>query len=161
MTRQAKVYVIQREGTVKVGFSTDPVRRAKAFGRCAALAHATDEEIDFEDARRLERLAHRVLVLSGKHIRGEWFSATVEDAVAAIEIAMRQASNVELKLGGDVPRHCRPRPETVLVTVTMPQGMVAALDAIVAADAAGTDRSSVIRQLVAEALAARGKGKRS
>lgn len=39
--------------------------------------------------------------------------------------------------------------------------MLAEIDAIVTADAAGTDRSSVIRQLVAEALAARGKGKRS
>lgn len=45
------------------------------------------------------------------------------------------------------------------VAVRFPPDMVAAIDALRAARLDAPDRSTVIRELVAEALAARGKGK--
>lgn len=49
----------------------------------------------------------------------------------------------------------------VVVQVRMSPDMIAALDAIAASSADGADRSQIIRQFVADGLAARGKGKRS
>ncbi|MBF4328686.1 hypothetical protein EAY16_25770, partial [Vibrio anguillarum] len=84
-------------GLLKLGHSCNPEKRAKQIGR-VVIAHLTDV---VEQAERIERLAHRVLALHGKHVRGEWFEATIEDAILAIEIATKQVEQ-ELPLGGDL-----------------------------------------------------------
>jgi hypothetical protein len=110
MKTNAKIYVMQAEdGTIKLGHSVDPDRRATQLGRHVEVVHATDV---IEHVERIERLAHRVLALHGRHIRGEWFEATITDAILAIEIATRQAEQQELMLGGTLgnrlPQHLEP-----------------------------------------------------
>lgn len=98
MRTNAKIYVMRAEdGTLKLGHSVDPARRSKEVGRVVEIVHETDI---IEHVERIERAAHRVLALHGKHLRGEWFEATLDDAINAIEIATRQAERQELELGG-------------------------------------------------------------
>lgn len=98
MKTNAKVYVmVDNDGRIKLGHSIDPAKRSKQMVRPVTLVHETDI---VEEAERIERLAHRILALHGKHLRGEWFEASVGDAIKAIEIAVRQAEQEELALGG-------------------------------------------------------------
>lgn len=83
-------------GTIKLGHSKSPERRAKELGVPVTIVHQTDV---IEFAEKIERLAHRVLALHGKHLRGEWFEASLQDAVQAIEIATQQAEGEQLPLG--------------------------------------------------------------
>ena len=61
------------------------------------MAYETDL---LERADLIERASHRVRALFGRHLGGEWFDGSVEDAKRAIEIATRQIQNNELILGG-------------------------------------------------------------
>lgn len=98
MKTNAKLYVMaDAAGMVKLGHSRNPSKRSKQIGKGITLLHETDV---LEQAERIERLAHRVLALHGRHLRGEWFEATLEQAIEAIEIAVKQAANEELSLGG-------------------------------------------------------------
>ena len=98
MKTNAKVYVmVDGEGRIKLGHSVNPTARSKQMPRPVTLVHETDV---IEQAERVERLAHRILALHGTHLRGEWFEASLEDALQAIEIAIRQAEQEELALGG-------------------------------------------------------------
>lgn len=100
MKTNARIYIMRAEdGSLKLGHSKNPEERAKWVGKPVEIVHQTDV---IEQVERIERLAHRVLALHGKHIRGEWFEARLEDALLAIEIATRQAENAELPLGTDV-----------------------------------------------------------
>ena len=93
----ASIYVLQDGfGRVKLGISANPKRRSTQYGPTVMLAHSRV----MDQARKIEKLAHRVLALHGKHVRGEWFEASVSDAIEAIDIAVRQAENGELPLGG-------------------------------------------------------------
>jgi len=85
------------DGTIKLGHSVCPERRAKQLGVPVDIVHQTDV---IELAEKVERLAHRILALYGKHLRGEWFEASLEDAIQAIEIATQQAEGEQLPLGG-------------------------------------------------------------
>jgi hypothetical protein len=88
MRTNAKVYVMRAEdGSLKVGHSIAPSKRARDIGRHVQVVHETDV---LEHAERIERVAHRVLALQGKRIRGEWFNAELAEAIAAIEDAVRQ-----------------------------------------------------------------------
>ena len=94
----AKLYVMQApDGAVKVGYSKNPEGRRKSLGKDVALVHETDV---LDDVRRVEDLAHRALALNGTHLRGEWFEASLDDAISAIETAVRQAEGQEMELGG-------------------------------------------------------------
>lgn len=96
----ACIYVLQDiTGRIKLGISKHPIRRSRNFGPGVELVATTDM---FDEAPVVEKLAHRVLALHGKHLRGEWFLATVDDALKAIEIARRQAARIELPLGGQL-----------------------------------------------------------
>jgi len=98
MKTNAKVYVmVDSEGRIKLGHSVNPAARSKQMPRAVTVVHETDV---IEQAERVERLAHRILALHGTHLRGEWFEASIDDALHAIEIAIRQAEQEELALGG-------------------------------------------------------------
>ena len=98
MSKGAKIYVMKADdGRLKLGISVNPEARAKQIGVPVSIIHQTDV---IEHARQIEKLAHRVLALHGTHLRGEWFEATLQDAIRAIEVATRQAENQELALGG-------------------------------------------------------------
>ena len=90
------------DGRIKLGRSINPLRRRDQLANQIredglVLVYQT-ERID--NAGETEHLAHRTLALIGKHIHDEWFEATPEQACEAIRIAKRQASGLELPLGG-------------------------------------------------------------
>jgi len=91
MRTNAKLYVMRRgDGVLKLGHSQDPAFRKKQLGGPdLELVHETDF---ITHAERAERLAHKVL--ANKRIRGEWFKATLEQALEAIQIAIRQAQEL-------------------------------------------------------------------
>ena len=98
MKTNARIYImVDNEGRIKLGHSVNPAARSKQMPRPVTLVHETDV---IEQAERVERLAHRILALHGTHLRGEWFEASIDDALHAIEIAIRQAEQEELALGG-------------------------------------------------------------
>lgn len=102
MRTNAKIYVMRDgNGLLKLGMSADPHRRAREIGKGISVVHETDS---FDRAEEIERLAHKVLALHGKHIRGEWFEAELDGAIEAIAIAVRQAEELELPLGGRLRR---------------------------------------------------------
>lgn len=108
MKTNAKIYVmLADDGTIKLGHSRNPHARAKKIGRRVEVIHVTDL---IEQAERVERLAHRILALDGRHIRGEWFEAELEQAIRAIQIAVRQAEREELALGGKLSTEGLGRP---------------------------------------------------
>ena len=91
------VYVISAEtGHVKIGIAGEPASRRKALQNAhyevLTLRHFV--RCTTKEAPVFEREAH--LLLSDKWIRGEWFRVSVEDAISAVEVAMR---NVRLGLG--------------------------------------------------------------
>lgn len=98
MKTNAKIYVMRADdGTLKLGHSIDPARRSKNVGRSVEVVYETDV---VEQAERIERLAHKVLALHGKHLHGEWFEATLGAAILSIDIAIRQAERQEFAMGG-------------------------------------------------------------
>jgi hypothetical protein len=154
----ARIYIMQAEdGTIKLGHSNNPERRAKQIGRPVAIVHTTDV---LEHVERIERLAHRVLALHGRHIRGEWFDATIESALTAIEIAVRQAEAHELPLGGVVytngstetraPRDVV-RPKWKYLTMSLGADTIAIIDALRQAERPQLSRTAMVKRLVFDA----------
>lgn len=83
-----QVYAMLRaDGLVKVGISGNPhLRRASVAvtsGQPVTVEHMTEAR---SDALDIESVAHRLL--KEKHHQGEWFSATVEEAISAIGLAI-------------------------------------------------------------------------
>ena len=106
-----------------------------------------------EHAERIERLAHRVLALHGKHLRGEWFEADIADAIRAIEVAVRQAEGSELPLGGKLRYQGKLKAPSKLVMIRMPRWMLDAIDAKIEHERHGQgDRATLIREAVAAYL---------
>ena len=84
----AKIYVMaDDEGRLKVGHSREPQQRIKTLRRYYPSIRLLSETEVKEQAERIERTAHRLLALDGKHIKDEWFRASLEDALAAIGAA--------------------------------------------------------------------------
>ena len=98
MKGNGQVYVMGRDdGSVKVGYSVRPrLRRSQLRGNPTLLF---ETDYSFVNARRVEKMAHRLLELAGKRIgkapRDEWFHATLDEACAAIERAERIAAGLE------------------------------------------------------------------
>lgn len=108
------VYVMRgADGLVKVGYSNKPERRARQVGNVVEIAHTSAFK---DDAERIERGAHRLLRLAGRHVRAEWFNATVAEAIDAIEMAERIAGGLELAIDRR-PRKPQRRPD---VTIRLP-----------------------------------------
>lgn len=159
MRTNARIYVMRApDGALKLGHSVNPERRAKQLGN-PDLVHQTDV---IEQAERIERLAHRVLALHGKHLRDEWFEASLEDAMKAIDIATRQAENKELALGGKLKIGRPPKDEGAKyarINIRAPQWLMDAIRRIQEEEFARNrpkDAADVIRDLLAEALEQRG-----
>lgn len=148
MRTNAKVYVMRAEnGTLKLGHSRCPERRAKQVGRGVAVVHETDV---VEHAERIERLAHRVLALDGTHLRGEWFEATLDQAITAIEIATRQAERQEFELGGKLKSARPPLPNGPMTQIALglPDEVLDHADKVVAARQGQTGRTAVLREML-------------
>ena len=102
-TQLSYLYVIGSEtGPQKVGISYNPAQRLRSiindpsheFGRDLDLVSA--RRIDRASARKAERYAH--WVLRDHHVKGEWFSATLDEAKTAIE-----AAGHAVEIGAEIP----------------------------------------------------------
>ncbi len=145
MKMNAHIYVMQADdGTLKLGHSRNPTERAKQIGRPVVIVHQTDV---IEHAERIERLAHRVLALHGRHIRGEWFEATLDAAIAAIETAIRQAEGQELALG----KSLSPLFGAEIIHMKVTPELIRALDNLRRAEPDLPSRSEMVRRLVERA----------
>lgn len=101
MRRNARIYVMEAaNGDLKVGVSNNPVRRRKEIGP-VKIVHMTDVKAH---AEQIERTAHRLLALSRRHIRDEWFKAALGEAIDAIERAERIVDGLELPLDRPMPK---------------------------------------------------------
>ena len=86
-------------GRRKVGHSDNPMRRSFELGSTPlSLLYATKFS---PNAYRVERTAHRILRVAGKHIKGEWFTASLDECVAAIERAERIVAGLEPDVKAD------------------------------------------------------------
>lgn len=78
----AKIYVMDDGRYRKIGFSSDPERRAKQVGPLARVVF----EIEAADHVNVERAAH--IRLSDRRVAGEWFDASVDEAIEAVRHAL-------------------------------------------------------------------------
>ena len=93
MKTHAHIYVLQApNGIIKLGHAKNVETRVKGLPshqrRSVSIAHVTPK---IDAAERVERMANKLLALDRKRLRrnGEWFVASVSDAVASIEWAVR------------------------------------------------------------------------
>jgi hypothetical protein len=146
--QNAHVYVMEAEdGTVKVGHSNNPERRLRQISGATGLrlAHKTPS---LTEAERVERMAHRLLTLNGQKIRAEWFSASVMEAMEAIERAMAIVDgNVEPP---PKPPPVRKVPARVIVKVEFDERKLSVIDQVI------KERygQATVRDILREALAA-------
>lgn len=143
-----RVYVMEmaEPGIVKVGRSTSPEQRLKGLksAKAVRLLHKSQK---FEDAHVIEQTAHRLLALSGRHVRGETFRASVKEAIAAIKRAERIAAGQELALdraGKYSPKKPR-QPRWIDIRVMIDAGLVREIKAIQAAQPIRCTFASVVR----------------
>jgi hypothetical protein len=142
MKTNARIYVMDAgDGTVKVGHSRDPDGRAKQIGGVTVI-HSTPL---VEQAELIERTAHRLLKLSGKHIRGEWFRASLSEAISAIERAERIASGHEMPLQFPTPE------ETTMIQVKADLDLVCKLDDLRKLEDKIPSRTEMVRRLIERA----------
>ena len=97
MRTNAHVYVMEEAetGLLKVGHSKYPYARLRDLSTdvgSIAVRYTTDL---LEHAEKTEMLAHRILRKSGCHIKGEWFSCGLDEAVDAIQTAIRVVQGLE------------------------------------------------------------------
>lgn len=156
MRTNAKVYVLKApDGTIKLGHAKNVERRKNEIGRHLDIVHQTDV---LEQAERIERLAHRILALHGKHLKGEWFEATLEDAILAIEIATRQAEGEELNLGGQIIYSAkRPATKKIMLTIKLPPDLIRSVDECIDAMEFPPTRTRLIERLLEAWVTARRK----
>lgn len=141
------LYVMTGPEGVKVGFSRQPDKRSRQVGPGVNVAYATEFKVNGE---RIERGAHRLLRLAGKHVRAEWFSATVAEAKAAIERAERIDAGLELALD------CRPKRKTQnkdVMTFRLPPDVLDTLTRLARED--NRSRSNYINLLLWQYVAER------
>jgi len=143
MKTNAHIYVMDAgDGTVKVGHSRDPDGRAKQIGSGVTVIHSTPL---IEQAELIERTAHRLLKLSGKHIRGEWFKATLQEAIAAIERAESIAN------GNEMPLQFKKPVDTVALQLKIETDLLSKLDDLRKLENRIPTRVEMVRRLIERA----------
>lgn len=93
MARPGHVYVMNtKDGNVKVGFSKNPEKRSYVLGRLK-IEHVGEWH---DQAESVERAAHKLLILAGHHLKNEIFTASVDEAVNAVNAAYKIAEDGNL-----------------------------------------------------------------
>lgn len=121
-------------GPVKIGITNNPRQRIEAIRNASPflveLAHSSAVD---GDAAAVERQSHDIL--QAHRLSGEWFSATVSDAIDAIKQA---ASACNAKLLDDPP----PTASQTLITIRLTPSEKAALKT------AATDEGTTVSALI-------------
>lgn len=89
--KETFVYVIasdQSPNQVKIGMSRDPSRRVKQLqtGHATLLQVFHKQAFPAKNTRMIEQIIHKNL--GHLKLKGEWFSLTVEEAIAEVEFAL-------------------------------------------------------------------------
>lgn len=97
MSKVAAVYVMDDDvyDRRKVGHSMEPPQRAIDLSwkrKPLKIVHTSNVSAQ---ACKVEKTAHRLLTLAGKHIDAEWFSASIDECIEAIERAERIVAGLE------------------------------------------------------------------
>ncbi|WP_352970943.1 GIY-YIG nuclease family protein [Mesorhizobium sp. M1334] len=90
MTEATKsfIYIATAEhGGLKVGYSTNPVRRLVAINRRRHIGAKIAHVVETDHPQQCEFLAHRAL--KTYRLDGEWFSCPLAVAIEAVESASR------------------------------------------------------------------------
>ncbi len=150
MRQNAKVYVFEAsDGTVKVGHSRAPERRVTQVSReKLRLAYVSELLVE---AERVERLAHRLLAMAGKRLRGEWFSVSAHEAIEAIDRSLRICEGLE------------PAPvvgPSSFLSVNLSDQEAAALDRLRKSEPDLPSRSEMVRRLIERSISKVEKGKK-
>ena len=151
MRTNTKVYVLlAHDGLIKVGSSSDPERRLKELRVNGRIAYQTNV---ISESEVVERRAHRVLALTAQHVRGEWFVATVDQAIGAIKDAQRQVVRSELPLGGELIKWRYNKPQKPLrggknVVIKMSDETRRKLDDVRAGEGSPPSMAEMIRLLI-------------
>ncbi|MBO6755503.1 MAG: GIY-YIG nuclease family protein [Roseibium sp.] len=126
-------------GLSKVGFSDNPNRRSRTLGGVPVLYQSDWSS----NAEQVEKAAHEILRLSGKHVKKELFSVALPDAIEAIGCALKS-------VGQDV--HKEPlkscREERIVVPLTLKERK----ELGAAASRVGLKVSTYIRMKTLEAI---------
>lgn len=134
-----KVYVLEGiSGRIKIGSSANPDRRATLLG--ADVRYVTQNT---DDAHKIEKTAHALLKIDGKHFKGEWFSVSVDDAIAVVKEAQARIEG-----GEDVPKHFE------AMQITLPPPMRIEIERRMAERGDAACISTFIRELLAKGLEA-------
>lgn len=147
-----RVYVAVLGDEVKIGRSQSAEARAKSLGRDVKLVW---QSAPYENANKIEALAHRLMALQAKPTRGEWFRGDASTAIEAVGTAVRQAFKEELALGGDFQRSGTSAPASSkgeLVSLRITAKMRKQLEQIAASRMERPDKAVIIRELLAKAL---------
>jgi hypothetical protein len=139
------LYVIGIDGgLLKLGIAKDPKRRLSALraasGLDLRLLHSRELA---DDAWKVEGHAHRLL--NPNHVRGEWFSITAENAIAAIDAATECVANGEV-----VKRSVgRKKQWTERIQLPLAEGTLARIDALLRDDEVRLDmiREAIEREI--------------
>ena len=107
------VYVMDGGEQRKVGRSNNPSRRKPEVSERKRQISVAYTSRYSAEAGRIERAAHRLLKLAGKHIKGEWFSATVDECIEAIERAERVVAGIDPPIPPDVATSVRLQDEMI------------------------------------------------
>jgi len=163
MTAKPQVYVMQSTcGRTKVGISVDPERRRRELeGMRTPSLRIIRTWSACANAAKVEDLAHRRL--TPWHATGELYFASPETCVLAVEDAFAAlASGVRPSWAGNklLTRNVRRRHGWSTVALLLPPAMMQEVEAIQSARLDAPDKGQVVRELLAEALEGRQKGKR-
>jgi hypothetical protein len=158
MSAKSTVYVMEAAaGLVKVGHSQE-IQKRRLHARWKKGVQSLDIVFTTEPtvmARLVEKMAIcRLREMTGVK-RGEWFTVSKEIAIGVVEDAMAASHEVP-------PEDAPPiKPLLVPVRVSLFDHQLAAIDKIKSERMGMSDRASIIRELVAQALADRKhRGKR-
>ena len=104
-----RVYAaVAPDGTYKLGHSANPQNRIEKLNRRGQLRLiVVTPPYDRWKACAIERAAQQHLGLSGKQIAGEWFAATRQQIIEAIELAQSivEGEQLDLARGAPMTRH--------------------------------------------------------
>lgn len=151
MTDVVYVGAIEGRQGIKVGYSSNAAQRAKAIGQDAGEPFTLLHTEPVDDPKAVENAAH--WELRAKHIQHEWFDVTLDEAMAAISIAVANVAagiHPPTRIG-----HSKPfadEPKDVRVQLAMSADELAALDRW-RAPLRIWSRSEAIRRLIRDGIA--------
>jgi hypothetical protein len=87
--------MVDEAGRRKIGHSNKPSRRRMEIAGRRKLLRVVHTSVYSPVANKIEKTAHRLLKLAGKHVEYEWFSASLDECIEAIARAERIVAGLE------------------------------------------------------------------